>query len=193
MRRRRRQNHLGSWLDTGSKNEVLMLPIGREGVADPRGPVLGPAEQGCSIVTSVSVLLLLAKCEKRRMFPWALKTPKKRTAPLTTGARPPGLPFTQLPGGRRHLLGAARWAEATASMSLPLGLSPRLSDSLWGHCPTHPTCWMNGISSIQLPNSDFLSPLYVWCHPSTLRANTGRCCVMNPTLHFLSVCSCLSL
>lgn len=53
------------------------------GVGRPRVVSSGPT---CSRTLLISVcLLLLTKCEKRRMFPLALKTPKKRMAPSTTG------------------------------------------------------------------------------------------------------------
>lgn len=65
----------------------------KKSVSEPRAVPSGPAFSGAVesrgmylIVVSVSLLLLLTKYEKRRMFPLALKTPRKRMARLTIGA-----------------------------------------------------------------------------------------------------------
>lgn len=65
----------------------------KKSVREPRAVPSGPAVSGALenrgmylIIVSVSLLLLLTKYEKRRMFPLALKTPRKRMAHLTIGA-----------------------------------------------------------------------------------------------------------
>lgn len=93
MRMRKRQNQPSDWLNVGGKNKgdiggaLLKGRVSLNPEAVSSGCLVRALQSGAhSVIMSMSLLLLLTKCEKRKMSPLALKTPKKRTVHLTTGA-----------------------------------------------------------------------------------------------------------
>ena len=121
------------------------------------------------VITSVSLFLFLTKCEKRRMCPSALKTPKKRMAPLITGAGSPSLLLTHSTPVWWVFLPALRadsWAQRPPRGGPPI--SSACGGSTAQHTHTH---LMSSVLFIQLHNSGLLCSLYVCFYLFALKAS----------------------